>query len=327
MPTISVIIPAYNVAPYIGETLRSVFAQTFADYEVIIVNDGSPDTDELERALAPFEQRVHYLKQENGGAGAARNAGLSAAHGEFVAFLDGDDLWLPEFLAEQIKFVREQMLDLACTDATLFDEAGDFKRTYMDALVAGTAPAGEVTFEGLIGDQQSLITSGVVAGRQAVIEAGSFDEGLRNSQDFDLWVRLALSGARLAYQRKALVRYRDHEGSLSGDDVNRVNRELLVYRKIRSQYDLTTGQRHDVDQAIRRVERESYLVLGKGHLGRREFSQALKYFRQARAIESNWKLSVSCALLRSAPTLLRALNSLLTEGRRKRQGGILRNTP
>jgi glycosyltransferase involved in cell wall biosynthesis len=100
---VSIIIPAYNIAPYIAETLDSVFAQTFTDYEVIVVNDGSPDTEEFERAMQPYLDRVIYLKQENGGASVARNAGLQTARGEFVAFLDGDDLWLPNYLEEQMK--------------------------------------------------------------------------------------------------------------------------------------------------------------------------------------------------------------------------------
>ena len=80
MPTVSIVIPAYNVAPYIGETLDSVFAQTFADYEVIVINDGSPDTEELERAIQPYQERIRYLSQKNSGASAARNAGLRIDH-------------------------------------------------------------------------------------------------------------------------------------------------------------------------------------------------------------------------------------------------------
>jgi len=106
VPVVSVIIPAYNVAPFIGDTLRSVLAQTFSEYEVIIINDGSPDTVELESVLAPYLDRIIYLKQENQGAGAARNTGLRAARGEFVAFLDGDDQWLPAFLEKQLKLIR-----------------------------------------------------------------------------------------------------------------------------------------------------------------------------------------------------------------------------
>jgi glycosyltransferase involved in cell wall biosynthesis len=103
-PAISVVIPAYKVAPFIDETLKSVFAQTFTDYEVIVVNDGSPDTEEFERAIKPYLDRIRYLKQENCGASVARNSGLLSARGEFVAFLDADDLWLPTYLEAQMKF-------------------------------------------------------------------------------------------------------------------------------------------------------------------------------------------------------------------------------
>src|SRR3982751_5296129 len=86
-PALSVIIPAYNTASYIGEALESVFAQDFTDYETIVVNDGSPDTLELERALEPYRERIIYLKQENRGPGGARNTGISRARGRYVAFL------------------------------------------------------------------------------------------------------------------------------------------------------------------------------------------------------------------------------------------------
>ena len=104
-PLVSVIIPAYNIAPYIGETLDSVFAQTFANYEVIVINDGSPDTDEFERVIEPYRERIRYISQKNGGASSARNAGLRAATGQLIAFLDGDDLWSPNYLEEQLKFI------------------------------------------------------------------------------------------------------------------------------------------------------------------------------------------------------------------------------
>ena len=101
-PAVSVIIPAYKVAPFIGDTLRSVLSQTFSNYEVIIINDGSPDTEQLEAELKPYLDQIIYVKQENRGAGAARNAGLRVARGEYVAFLDGDDQWFPNFFSESL---------------------------------------------------------------------------------------------------------------------------------------------------------------------------------------------------------------------------------
>src|SRR5581483_4665750 len=105
-PRVSVIIPAYNAAAFIAETLDSVYAQTFADFEVIVVNDGSPDTEDLERELAPYREKLSYIKQENQGAAAARNTGIKAARGEFVAFLDADDTWLLAFLEKQLDLLE-----------------------------------------------------------------------------------------------------------------------------------------------------------------------------------------------------------------------------
>src|SRR3989442_2756657 len=124
-PKVSDIIPAYNAAAFVGETLGSVFAQTFTDYEVIVINDGSPDTEAFERAIAPYRERLNYIEQENRGASAARNAGLRAARGEFVAFLDADDSWLPNYLEEQIKFLRAHNVDLVCADAAIYNEFGE----------------------------------------------------------------------------------------------------------------------------------------------------------------------------------------------------------
>src|SRR6201998_3148699 len=93
-PSVRVVIPAYNSARYIGETLDSVFGQTYRDFEVLVINDGSPDTEALEAGLRPYFERIVYLKQDNRGPAAARNLGIQQARGEYIAFLDSDDCWL-----------------------------------------------------------------------------------------------------------------------------------------------------------------------------------------------------------------------------------------
>src|SRR5712692_6541443 len=168
-PKVSIVMPAYNVAPYIGETLESIFAQTFADFEVIIVNDGSPDGDDLERALEPYRNRIRYFKQENRGAGAARNTGLREARAEFIAFLDADDLWLPNYLEDQVKFIRAHDCDLVCADAIVFNGSANDEKTYMEALMADAPPIGEVTFLNLLSAEKSMITSGIVARRAPIL--------------------------------------------------------------------------------------------------------------------------------------------------------------
>src|ERR1700730_10120521 len=119
-PLVSVIIPAYNASNTIVRALDSVFAQTFVDFEVVVVNDGSPDTELLERALLPYMSRVRYLKQENKGPGGARTSGILQMRGKYAAFLDADDMWLPTHLSSQIGMLQANpSLDLVYADSVL----------------------------------------------------------------------------------------------------------------------------------------------------------------------------------------------------------------
>ena len=306
-PRISVIIPAYNVASYIGETLASVFAQTFTDYEVIVINDGSPDTEALERALESCFDRISYLKQENLGAGAARNVGVRAAKGEFIAFLDADDLWLPNYLEEQMNFIREHDCDLVCADAVMFGETPHAGRTYMEWLMETAPSAGIVTFLDLLSAERSLITSGVVARRELILEVGLFDEALRNAQDFDLWLRLARHGARLMYHKKVLLQYRCHANSLTGDAVNSLARELNVLNKIEEAYNFTPAERAEISPVIRGRRAFLEFELGKLLIAQGDITRARAAFAKACDAGRNWKRQLALWLSRFAPGPLHAL--------------------
>src|ERR1700730_233454 len=154
MPRVSVIIPAYNTAHYIEATLESVLAQTFPDYEVIVVNDGSPDTPALERVILKYESRIRYIKQENRGLAGARNTGIRLARGELLAFLDSDDIWVPDYLASQLKLFEETpSLDVVYSDALHFGDPALAGKTYMQ-----TCPSnGPVTLENLINEDCQVI--------------------------------------------------------------------------------------------------------------------------------------------------------------------------
>src|ERR1700742_1301469 len=119
-PKVSVIMPAYRVAEYIGVALDSILAQTLDDYEIIVVNDGSPDGQELEQGLAVYHKHIVYIEKPNAGPSAARNTAIRHARGEFLAFLDADDYWEPDFLARQIAF---------------FDRYPDIDMVYCDGLL------------------------------------------------------------------------------------------------------------------------------------------------------------------------------------------------
>jgi glycosyltransferase involved in cell wall biosynthesis len=314
-PAVSVVIPAYNVAAHIGEALASVFAQTFHDFEVIVVNDGSPDTAELERALAPYLSRVVYLRQENRGAAAARNTALRHARAPLIAFLDADDLWEPEYLAEQVRFLEEGGYDLAYADALCFGNTRYEGRHFM-----GAGPsAGELTAEDLLSQREDVVTSGVLARREVIERAGLFDEGLRRAHDFDLWLRVARGGSRLAYQRRALVRYRVTEIGLSGDLVSQCERAVAVFEHISAKYELTAHERELLEKTFCRLRAVLALERGKALLHRGDCVGAAELLREANRVLASWKVRGALLGLRIAPHLLRRVYRLCEAGRKRRR--------
>src|SRR5713226_4374385 len=151
----------------------------------------------------------------------------------------------------------------------------------MESLMADAPPTGDVTFLGLLSAEQSLITSGVVVRCERVLEVGLFDEALRNSQDFDLWLRLARHETRMAYQRRVLLRYRSRDNSLSGDEVNVHRRELRVLEKVEQSYDLSSAERAEVISVIERRRAILEFELGKIYLAQGEFVRAREAFGKA----------------------------------------------
>ena len=299
-PLVSVIIPAYNASEFIGETLDSVFAQTFNDFEVLLINDGSPDTQELERVLQRFPATLRYIKQENRGAAAARNTGLREARGEFVAFLDADDTWLSSFLQKQMEFLKRQNADFVFCDALLFGEASSAGRTFMQLQPS----RGEVTPERLLAVDVTVLTSTVLARRQPILQVGLFDESLRRGHDFDLWLRLAKLGIRFAYHREVLAHHRIVESGLSGGTISQLQRTLSVLDAIKAK-GLTPAEQQAFEFSQNRTLRELALENGKEKLIGRDFAGARKYFNEARKFRHSWKLLLVCLALRISPDILR----------------------
>ena len=300
-PRVSVIIPAYQVARFIGETLESVLSQTVNDYEIIVINDGSPDTFELEEQIKPYSHLITYLKQTNQGAGAARNAGIRVARGEFVAFLDGDDIWLPTFLSEQLELIQSgEGYDLAYADAVNVTATGVSRLTNMDVNPSD----GDVTVESLITAQCNVITSSVVARSSSIVAAGYFDESFRNSQDFDLWLRLAKRGARMTYQKRVLVHRRIYEGSLASNPVKSLEGEIKVLEKAKQAGELTQQEQAALLRILDLRRATVEVSRGKQRLSSGDFHSALSDFAVANTYFQSWKLRLVMLWLRVAPRLL-----------------------
>lgn len=302
-PLISVIIPAYNAAEFIGETLDSVFAQTFTSFEVIVINDGSPDTEQLEQVMQRYPSNLRYIKQENQGAAAARNTGLLAAKGEFVAFLDADDTWLPQFLEKQMALLERSGADLVFADALLSGDVSLDGRTFMQL----DPPRGEVTAANLLAVKVTVLTSTVLARKAPVLDVGLFDVSLRRGQDFDLWFRLAKAGARFAYTREVLADHRIVESGLSGGTISQLKRTLSVLEAIKARANLTDAEEAALQWNMNRTLRELALEKGKEKLLDRDFPAALQSFNEARKFRHSWKVVFVCLALKIAPDTLRRI--------------------
>ena len=266
-PKISVVIPAYNTADYIAEALDSVFKQKFREHEVIVVNDGSPDTDQLERAIKMRLEDIVYIKQ---------------------------------FLASQYVFMERNGYDMVYFDAQLFGMKSAYRKTFME-----TAPSeGEANFESILDLKCNVITSGTMARKSFIVAAGMFETERVRAHDFILWLRMAKAGAKIGYQRKQLLKYRVHLEGLSGDMVARAERELQAFHRVPDLIDLTDHERAIVDRRTAGLEANLSVEKGKALLLKGDYQNAADEFSAANRYRKSVKLAAIAAMTRIAPKTL-----------------------
>lgn len=209
MPKVSVIIPSFNAMKYLPRTMKSVLSQSFNDAEIIVVNDGS--TDDTERwVLSIDDPRIKIITQENKGLAGARNTGILNSQGEFIAFLDADDIWEPTKLEKQVKALEEDMsVSLVYTWVAYIDEQDN--------------PTGRVIRNVAEGDvwadltQRNIVESGSVAmvRKNCFDEVGLFDQSLGSYvEDWDMWLRMSTK-YRFKVLKEPLVYYRQVSSSAS----------------------------------------------------------------------------------------------------------------
>lgn len=289
MPRVSVIIPAYNTAKYIGETLDSVLAQTFPDYEVIVVNDGSPDTPALDSAVLKYEGRIRYIKQENRGSAGARNTGIRLAQGEFLAFLDSDDIWLPDFLAEQLNFFAENpALDMACADCVYFGSTQLQDKSWLSLDLI----EGPVTFEKVLPTHGGAFASFALLRTQTVLKVGDFDESLRLLEDYHYWLKFLYLGGRMAYLRRVLGKRRVHSESLTYNQDVVVPHAINALRRLSETLDPACREAVLVRKEIVFAESRLSVKQGRDRLAIGDFEGASKSFAKAYATTPSRKLSL-----------------------------------
>ncbi len=293
---VSVVIPVYKCADYIVATLKSVFAQSFTDYEIIVVNDGSPDTEALERELAPYLSSIRYIQQENGGPSSARNRGVQEACGTYVAFLDSDDLWLPNHLANQVRLLQsDSKLVLVYSDSLLLREDSPFATAFEK-----TQQAPPVTFESLAAETCTIGTSTTVALRQAVLDAGGFENGRHRSEDFDLWLRIAHRSGTIGYSSAVQVCHRVANG-LSCDNTAMYQAQTRVYEKLLVALALSPEQSKLLQSKISEMETRLQVGIAKDSLLKDQFPQALAAVQRANRTLKSSKLYLATVGLKLFP--------------------------
>lgn len=207
-PTISAVIPVYNGEAYLATAIESVLSQSHAPIECLVIDDGS--TDATREVAARFGPAVTYVAQSRGGVSSARNRGTDMAHGELVAFLDHDDVWLPEKLARQVETLARGSATMVLCGVELIDAAGaslGFQQLHPRTdLITGM-----LLFDGTV---TVSCSSTALIRREQLLAMGGFDPALGMSADWDLLLRVLLEG-RLEYAEEPLVRYRVHDAGMS----------------------------------------------------------------------------------------------------------------
>ncbi len=227
-PRVTVIMPAYNVEAYIAESIESVLNQTYTDWELVIVNDGSTDrTGEIAaRFAAAHPGRIRVITQANRGLAGARNAALRAGAGSVFALLDSDDEWAPAYLAEQLRILDAEP-DVDIVTGNAFTRGGR-----EDGRPARPFPDPRPTPELLeiLADETGVFIMSIF--RREVVDAiGGFDEDFRTNEDYDFWIRAARVGFKFRRNPRPLGWYRRRPHSLSSSEVRMLTGILRVYRK------------------------------------------------------------------------------------------------
>jgi glycosyltransferase involved in cell wall biosynthesis len=249
MPRVSVIIPAYNAAELLPETLDSVVAQTYGDWEAIVADDAS--SDDTAKVVEGRDPRISCVRSSrNLGIGGARNLALTRAQGELVALLDADDMWLPSYLERQVArydaaVARGERVGIVCCDAYELGPEGRRARTYSHR--AGWVD--EVTLSTLL-HRNTIFVSAMVP-RVVVEELGGFATDCLGTEDYDLWLRILETGRRVVAARDPLVVYRVSDAAISEDVATMSRATQTTYRHALARGRLTRAQRRIARRELR----------------------------------------------------------------------------
>jgi glycosyltransferase involved in cell wall biosynthesis len=277
VPRVSVIIPAYNAEPYLGETLASVEAQTYRDWEVVVADDCS--TDGTVDLAESYGERVTVLRgTTNGGPAAARNRALAVASGELIALLDADDFWQPTYLERTVELYDESRsrgtrVGIVACDAYLLRPEGLLPQTHADLM---GSPEGVTLERELVINR---IFGGALFPRAVLDETGPFGEECFGTEDYDLWLRILELGYQVVATREPLTTYRMRSTSVSTNVSRSAHFMQVAYRRALERGRLTPRQRRIARRQLRlqRALEQVGLITADRRAGRLPVVRALRF--------------------------------------------------
>lgn len=291
-PLVSIVMAAYNSAPYMPEAIRSVSGQTYPHWELHIINDGSKDN--TAEVVRPFldDPRIIYHEQENKGQASAKNRGLRAARGEFIAFLDADDKWSLDKLEKQLPvFTAHPEAGLVHTNVMLITESGEPlgspQRSYPQGWISG-----ELLIDNRVNGMASIVR------RECLEQVGIFDESLSMGIDYDLWLRIS-ARYQILFLDEITYFYRQWSGQMSHRYEERMDNAIRIMEKFLREHPDTVP-----DKVVRTAWAHTWTGRGysRFHVDRRWFAALGDYLRALRyrpGYVPAWKGIVKLLLWRS----------------------------
>ena len=281
MPKVSVIIPTYNRARFVLKAIQSVLDQTFNDFEIIVVDDGS--TDNTRNLLTNFGKKIRYFYKNNAGVASARNFGIQQSCAKYIAFLDSDDMWLPERLGKGVKILDSNKdTSLVFSDIYRVKNGQRMKQSYFDLY----SPYKGFVFENLY-LQDFIPTSSVVLKEECFKKTGLFDEDLPSCEDYDMWLRISTS-FRVKYINEPLVLFMYHSKNLSSDIVKGLQQQKKVLEKVNNLYPLLVNNfKHKANKKMALV---AYLIC-RYLVKEKRYDEAIKEIKKSMKLNIfNWKI-------------------------------------
>lgn len=300
-PLVSVIIPTYNRIEYISEAIESVLAQTYRNYEIIVVDDGS--TLNVRKTLEPYKNKIRYLYQDNKGLAAARNTGIKDSRGEYLTFLDDDDIFRPRKLEIQASILEKNTeIDLVYSDYYIFGTNNKNK-----SILSLSAGRNQPTYE----FAQSLFlnpniaTPSVMIRHKCFFDVGLFDEHLRAHEDGDMFLRIALNG-KVKFSRYISAKVRYHKNKMSFDRVKIYKSEIESAKKILTQNRTFRESLHS--KATERMA-ELYYCLGTELFYIGKYKEAINNYKISKRFSNKYinLKNVSSTILKHALKRIRKL--------------------